>query len=279
VKKFLGKTSGFFAFDYLFHMTNYRQFYNAWQGFAKPKRELLLEEISISAKISPDDFLALTTDAEELKQIMDKPSVQTPFDPNYGDSKFVAQLVVNLDNNGNAFVSSHDGRNRSYSAKLAGLQQVPLLIKILNKDKAGFKDIKQLIGEFNKSVKIPIEQLTAHQEVESDPIGIGESVTVKGYFIVDGFETRGIQPLLKKAYLSNSKFSTVDYGVYAQTINDAYTITDDSGKQYVVEKTLEFPDLSRRTSKNQFNLSPHPVKEYGNIEMANEKNYTIKKKT
>lgn len=26
-------------------MTNYKQFYNAWKSFAKPKRELLVEDV------------------------------------------------------------------------------------------------------------------------------------------------------------------------------------------------------------------------------------------
>ena len=47
---------------------NYNKFYNVWQGFAKPKRQLLLERTTIPAQIEPDDFLALTTDEEELQR-------------------------------------------------------------------------------------------------------------------------------------------------------------------------------------------------------------------
>jgi hypothetical protein len=127
-------------------MTNYKMFYDAWLGFAKPKkakRQLLLENTQIAAYIKPEDFLALTTDAEEMESIKrtfanteaDSPDIRsTRFPANlskdkdplgadkggkFDIKKFAAEsvpyLAVRLDNAGNAKVFRHEGRHRCYA--------------------------------------------------------------------------------------------------------------------------------------------------------------------
>lgn len=66
-------------------MTNYKQFYNAWKSFAKPKRELLLESVDGErTNVLAERFLFLTTPKKEydlLKQFLQTGKIEIP-DPN-----------------------------------------------------------------------------------------------------------------------------------------------------------------------------------------------------
>lgn len=57
-------------------MTNYKQFYNAWRGFTKPKRELLLENVTGErVSVFAELFLFLTTpkkDYDKIEQILEQ---------------------------------------------------------------------------------------------------------------------------------------------------------------------------------------------------------------
>jgi len=105
-------------------MTNYKQFYNAWHSFAKPKRQLLLENVRVPVKFRVGDYLALTTDAELMKMIKDEAfegkRIEGDFDPKKAGE---VQLSVNVDDSGNAEVVYHEGRHRAYALKLAKMKQ------------------------------------------------------------------------------------------------------------------------------------------------------------
>ncbi len=105
-------------------MTNYKNFYNAWQSFAKPKRELLLENMRIPVKFNVGDYLRLTTDVELMKMIKDDAfegqRIEGDFDPKKAGE---VQLSVNVDDSGNAEVVYHEGRHRAYALKLAKMKQ------------------------------------------------------------------------------------------------------------------------------------------------------------
>jgi hypothetical protein len=58
-------------------MTNYKQFYNAWHSFAKPKRELLVEEEQLNpqmANVNSQQFLRLTVPPADIERIIIKPT-------------------------------------------------------------------------------------------------------------------------------------------------------------------------------------------------------------
>lgn len=81
MKKFPGNFSGNFAFAYLYHMTNYKQFYNAWQGFAKPKRQLLLEDVGgEKVDVVSERFLFLTTPKKDYDTIQNFIKTKEPKD-------------------------------------------------------------------------------------------------------------------------------------------------------------------------------------------------------
>lgn len=98
-------------------MTNYKQFYNSWQSFAKPKRQLLLEVATIPAKISVNDFLNLTTRPDDL-QIIKKNIAD---EPRGGEGE--SSITVEVDDYGNAKVVGHDGRHRALNFKLKAMKK------------------------------------------------------------------------------------------------------------------------------------------------------------
>jgi hypothetical protein len=105
-------------------MTNYKQFYNAWQGFAKPKRQLLLERVELPVKFYVGDYLRLTTNSELLNAIKDdifaKKRIKGDFDPKEAGE---IQLSVDLDDTGNAQVVYHEGRHRALALKIAKMKE------------------------------------------------------------------------------------------------------------------------------------------------------------
>ena len=63
-------------------MTNYKQFYNAWMGFAKPKRELLVEDVGggEKANVVSEKFLFLTTPKKEYDTVLNFIKTKEPKD-------------------------------------------------------------------------------------------------------------------------------------------------------------------------------------------------------
>lgn len=62
-------------------MTNYKQFYNAWQGFAKPKRQLLLEDVGgEKVDVVSERFLFLTTPKKDYDTIQNFIKTKEPKD-------------------------------------------------------------------------------------------------------------------------------------------------------------------------------------------------------
>jgi hypothetical protein len=261
-------------------MTNYRQFYNAWQGFAKPKRELLLERTVVAAQIEPDDFLTLTTDQEELKRIMSQPSIKEPFD---AEKAGVVSLAVELDDSGNAKVVDHEGRNRCYAAKMAGLKKVPLNVIVVNKEGATFGDIKQFTGQYTPVVVKRIKLSTRDATFDTkNPLRIqGDSRDFKGYSIRSKYdnEADGMRFIVQKLYNNDNALQSMGYEKFVEAVNKAYTITDSSGQTYIYARTQLYPHKNEKTRGLIYlNLQPHPVEVHGSIEAANEQTYTIKKK-
>jgi hypothetical protein len=280
VKKFLEKFPGILLLSIYNKMTNYKQFYNAWHGFAKPKRQLLLERTTIPAMISPDDFLALTTDAEELERIIKNPSVKGQFD--FAKMETNPSLSINIDNTGNGKVIEHEGRNRAYAAKLSDIKKIPVDIIVVNKDGVNFKEIEQLIAQFTPVVVEKYKLWTRDASVKADdPLNIGDSESIQGYSIISqyGNEIAGFHYAVMKKMHKQNLLVDFDYGGAAAVLNKAYVVVDSAGNHYTFEKNRLNPaNPSRPASLNRVNLSPHPVQVYGSLETANQQTYTIKKK-
>jgi hypothetical protein len=257
---------------------NYNKFYNAWQKFAK---QLLLERTVVAVQIEPDDFLALTTDQEELKRIMNQPSIKEPFD---AEKAGVVSLAVELDDSGNAKVVDHEGRNRSYAAKMAGIKKIPANIIVVNKEGATFGDIRQFKGQFSDVTVQRIKLWTRDATFDpKNPLRIqGDSREFKGYSIRSKYdnETDGMRFLLQKLYNNDNALQSMGYEKFVEAVNKAYTITDSSGQTYTYARTQLYPHKNEKTRGLIYlNLQPHPVEVHGSIEAANEQTYTIKKKS
>lgn len=260
-------------------MTNYKQFYNAWRGFTKPKRELLLERTVVPAAIKPDDFLALTTDAEELKRIQDYPSIKEPFNI---EKAGTLSIAVELDGN-RAKVIDHEGRNRAFAAKQAGNERVPLNIIVVNKEGVRFPDIHEFIGQFTpvvvKRIKLYTRDITLDM---GDPLGIGESRDFNGYCIMDKWgmtPSDGIYRFIMGKFHNQNGLTDLGYVKFVELLNRVYTFKDSTGKEYTFQKTQINPWKNEPTrGLNYLNLMPHPAEVHGSIEEANKLTYTIKKK-
>ncbi len=106
------------------YMTNYKQLYNAWQSFAKPKRQLLLERVEVPAKLYVGNFLKLTTNAGLMDIIKDEAFKGTRIKGDFIQSKAgEVSLSVNVDASGNAQVVEHEGRHRAYALKLSTMKK------------------------------------------------------------------------------------------------------------------------------------------------------------
>jgi len=260
-------------------MTNYKQFYNSWMGFAKPKRELLLERTVVLAEIKPDDFLALTTDEEELKRIMDAPSIKEPFS---AEKAGTLSLAIELDNSGNGKVVDHEGRNRAFAAKQAGLDKVPVNIIVTNKEGASFGEIKQFTAQFTPVVIRRIKLWTRDTSLDmSDPLKVGEGRDISGYSIKSQYDNEidGLHHFIMKKFHSENALTNLGYDGLPRALTKAYTVVDSSGKTYSFEKNRVHPTgADRKTSLFHINLIPHPVEVHGSLEAANQQTYTIKKK-
>lgn len=260
-------------------MTNYKNFYNAWQSFAKPKRELLLERTVVPASIKPDDFLALTTDEEELKRIMDTPSIKEPFN---AEKAGTLSLAVELDGSGNGKVINHEGRNRAFAAKQAGLDRVPVNIIVTNKEGVSFGEIKQFTGQYTPVIIRRIKLWTRDISLDmSDPLKVGEGRDISGYSIKNQYDNEidGLHHFIMKRFYNENALTNLKHDGYATALNKAYVITDSSGKTYAFERNRVHPTGQQRTtSLFHINLVPHPVEVHGSLEAANQQTYTIKKK-
>lgn len=261
-------------------MTNYKNFYNAWVGYAKGKRQLLLERTVVPASIRPDDFLALTTDAEELERIKNFPSIKEPFNI---EKAGTLSLAIELDDNGSGKVVNHEGRNRAFAAKGAGLERVPLNIIVVNKENVKYNDIREFIGQFTPVVVKRIRLYTRDISLDmTDPLGIGESRDIIGYCIMDKWGTipkDGIYPFIMGKFHNQNALTDLGYVKYVELLNRVYTFIDSTGKEYKMEKTQINPWKNQPTrGLNYLNLMPHPAEVHGGIEEANRLTYTIKKK-
>lgn len=146
-------------------MTNYKQFYNAWQSFAKPKRELLLEEVRFQTQMNVAHFLALTTRAadnelENIKKSISKGGFANQAEPS---------LTVDVDDKNNATVIGHDGRHRATNFKLNTMKQNVGLVKKLTDliKQSGVQDLNIeketnhiLLFGYPDSVKLNIDDQT-----------------------------------------------------------------------------------------------------------------------
>jgi len=344
-------------------MTNYKQFYNSWQSFAKPKRQLLLEELKLPISIEIGDFLRLTTTPQDLENI--KYNISRGGFKNDGEGS----LIVIVDESGNAKVTNHEGRHRAVTAKLKMMKEkgirlmemLPALVKdaasksgdigseqdverevdhilllgypdkikvnidnmtknlisevddisdrekinilliIENKDQGfQYSDIRQFVGQFDKTATVPrTATLSRQTNIDaSDPIKIGQSLDILGYDVDVGYNlhSAGIQNVLYKKYSGSSQFQKNGLREYVKLLANAYTVVDNKGNEYEIVFTTGQPDfLSRNerdpekqgkrwiTSTNNIHLKPHPYIVYGDTIEAKEKvnseiTFTIKKK-
>jgi hypothetical protein len=285
---------------------NYKNFYNAWQGFAKPKRQLLVERTEIPAHIKPEDFLALTADAAEMEKIKKSFAKTRPDSPEIVNDRFTnnifnpehigtVSLSVNIDPAGNAKVINHEGRHRCYAVILYNekvkkkiidgqpIEKVNLDIIVPDKEGAKIGDIKQFTSAITSAVvsrfKVFPRDVTFD---EKNPLRLkDDSMDFTGYSFKNkyDFESDGFRFRLQKMYNNDNALRDKGYDGFVKAVNDAYTITDSSGNTYELAKTLLYPDKNERTRGLIYlNLQPHPVAVHGSIEAANKQTYTIKKK-
>ena len=258
---------------------NYKNFYNAWVGYAKGTRQLLLERTVVPASIRPDDFLALTTDAEELERITNNPSISGKYD---AEKAGTLSLAIELDGSGNGKVVNHEGRNRAFVAKQSGLERVPLNIIVVNKEGVSFGEIKQFTGQFSPVVVKRFKLWTRDTSLSmSDPLKIGDTRDVAGYSIKSQYnnEIDGLHHFIRKKFNSENALTDLGYEGYANALNKAYTVQDSTGKEYTFAKNRIHPTgPAQQTSLYHINLVPHPVEVHGTLEAANKLTYTIKKK-
>ena len=261
-------------------MTKYKQFYNAWQSFAKPKRELLVERTIIPAGIKPDDFLSLTTDAEELKRIQDYPSIKEPFNI---EKAGTLSLAIELDDTGRGKVVNHEGRNRAFAAKQAGNERVPLNIIVVNKEGTKFQDLQEFIGQFTPVV-VKINRLIGRNTKFdiTDPLGIGESRDILGYCLMDKWgliPKDGIYQFIMNKFNNQNALTDLGYIKYVELLNRVYNFKDSSGKEYTLIRNQINPWKNELTrGSNYINFTPHPYEVHGSAEEANKLIYTIQKK-
>lgn len=279
-KNFLGIFPGIYLLPIYIYMTNYKQFYNSWMGFAKPKRRLLLERTVVPAAIKPDDFLALTTDAAELERITSFPSIKEPFNI---EKAGTLSIAVELDPTGRAKVVDHEGRNRAFAAKQAGNERVPLNIIVVNKEGAKFSEINEFVGQFTPVVIKRIKLFTRDVTLDmSDPLGIGESRDIKGYCIMDKWgmtPSDGIYRFIMGKFHNQNGLTDLGYVKFVELLNRVYIFKDSSGKEYRLERTQINPWKNEPTRGLYYlNLMPHPIEVHGSLEEANKVSYIIKKK-
>lgn len=245
------------------------------------EHRLLLERTIVPAQISPDDFLALTTDANELKRIMTQPSIKEPFD---AEKAGTISLSVNLDSSGNAKVIEHEGRNRSFAAKKAGLNKLPLNIIVVNREGTTYGDIKQFIGQMSPVV-IPRSHLWTRDATfdTKDPLRIGDERSIKSYIITDKYgihDSDGLIYFLNKKFNSDNALHNLGFDKFIESLNKSYIVTDSSGKEYTFIKNRMYPHSNQKSGGFLYlNLLPHPIEVHGTLEAANEQTYTIKKKS
>lgn len=138
-------------------MTNYKHLYNAWLGFAKPKRQLLLERVEVPVKLYIGSYLKLTTDDELMQSIKDDTFKQSRIKGDFEQAKAgEISLSVNIDDSGNAQVVDHEGRHRAYALKISTMKKsissivgdVPEFVKKIGLNLSGEeinKEINQLL--------------------------------------------------------------------------------------------------------------------------------------
>ena len=168
-------------------MTNYKQFYNAWQSFAKPKRELLLEELRFQTQMNVAHFLALTTRAADNELEIIKKSISKGGFSN----KAEPSLTVDVNDENSAIVTGHEGRHRATNFKLNTMKQNVGLVKklgdLIKQSDAQDLDLEKEINHillfgYPDSVKLNIDDQTRKEisaaNVQSDKAKLNISIYV-----------------------------------------------------------------------------------------------------
>lgn len=296
-------------------MTNYKQFYNSWQSFAKPKKELILEQVAIPVqnsqlevnrdsehsfkiKVKSSEFLKLITNEQELALAANRAAEKGQFDP----SK-VGKVYLRLDNRG--VVKEHEGRATNFMNMQANGPEAEIEAEIIipihkRLNRLDFPFIRGQRG-LADGLEIPFNDLFPATKEElkfdaSDPIKIGDNLDIPGYDVDVGFKlhSAGIQNVLIKKYSDSLAFQKIGLLEYVKLLNNAYTVVDNSGRVYKIVFTTGQPDYLDRneqypegkrweTSTNFIHLDPHPYIVYGDNLKAKEKvnseiTFTIKKK-
>jgi hypothetical protein len=273
-------------------MPNYKQFYNAWKGFTKPKRELLLEEngsLIVIEKMDPRDFLELTTDPETYQSLINKPTIKTPYKKSMAGT---LSLVVELESDGFAKVKSHEGRNRSVAAIKAG---VPVTVQVtVTNANVSLKQIEGFVGQL-KNVNIYTDDIINNgqklkdvpDEDADNPLDIQASRDFVGYrakpFSIGENEKLYNYLNFRSTHDPTAKKMKMTKAQFAERLNALYTVSDDQGMDYTfafVDNVYYHPETKEkmRTGMKWINLVPHPFEVYGSEESANLRVYTVKKK-
>lgn len=244
---------------------NYNRFYNSWKNYTQSTRQLLLEaESTVHIRLNPADFLKLTTTAEDMQRISNRPSFSEPYDPIKAGS---LSLAINLDDMGIGKVREHEGRNRAYKAIEAGLTSVPVQILVLNR-KASINDINELEGQFSSNVAVD-RSAFAERELKvdaNDPLGIGASKSIEGYDIVLDWDQRaGIKAYINDRYNKEPAFQVNGRVAFINNVlNKLYGVNDNTGQEYIFANSAnlrinkETGELTR-SGLLDINLNPNPL--------------------
>lgn len=284
-------------------MVNYKNFYNSWRIYSKPKRILLIEMQEDFAftieKMDPRDFLALTTDAETYKSLMDYPSIREPYKRKMAGTLSLVVEIIKVKGKNIAKVISHEGRNRSVAALKVnapvevGIKIVPENSQFKLQDIDGFKsqlsNVVLKTADIIKSGNMLMHSAPAYN-VE-DPLGLDEE---NGILKFNGYSAeltkldanKKLQNYISMQYINHpqAQVGKLMKSAYIAKLNSLYDIVDNNGQKYI----FDFADVKFRidpvtkqkapSGMKTFNLKPNPLDLYGSEEEANTKTYIITRK-
>lgn len=293
-------------------MTNYHKLYNSWLDYAKPKRQLLLEqepipvensqlevgpnEHSFKVKVKSREFVKLTTDAKTLKDVERRAAAKEKF-----DIEKSGKMFLRLDINGQ--VIEHEGRARNLLNVMTNGENAELEIEIIiPKDKKSLnrENFPQILGQPNLADNLVIafndlipSVITKEQEqsLKDDPLKVGQEKQFTGYSLppISKAAANSIQNVIDSFY-SNNKVELKKIGIenipqYVNLLNALYVATDSDGNQYTFGFTpMIYFDRNDKTKKlpgggSKFiNLVPHPYESAATEQEANSRTYKIIKK-
>ena len=295
---------------------NYNKFYNAWTSYAKPKRELLLEESNPTVRMKAKDFFKLLPgtqtqdDLEKLDKSIEAKKASKFISGKLDLSRNPFSLTVDIDASGNATVNNHNGRHRARmlitgdtgdeanaidKINLPGAEKeisVNVTIRNSAKPNATLADIKRFIGQADSRNNTVAEFSISSGTSSADISGAAADVDIRtgnflGYSILSlGNEVRGVHRHILDSLNKYKDSSPQKYINFCNKVNESYAFTDSSGKSYTLVVNNLFPYKSDPTDPAKpaksitfrINLEPHPITIYGSLEKANEQTYTIKKK-